>query len=107
MTHSNRDPAVEAGRMTKAAAVACVEQLLGASLRQALPGMEEVADAAASELERANARLVLETARELVDAIERDVRQFQEQGASDAPREGEPRCAFCWRAAVGRVGRVA
>lgn len=107
MTKSNREPAAVEGRMTRAAAVACVEQLLGASLRQAVPAMEEVADSARNEVERANARLVLETARALIAAIERDVRHFQEHGAAEAPGGDEPRCEFCWRAAAARVGQVA
>jgi hypothetical protein len=97
----------DARRMTRAAAAACVEQLLGESLRQALPGMEEAAAAGADEVERLNAQVIIEVAREVVNALEQDVRAFREQGASEAPRDDQPRCQLCWRTAATRVSRVA
>ena len=88
--------------MRKAAAVACVEQLLGQSLRQALPGMEEVAASARGEVERANARLIIDTALEMIRGLDEDVLAFETERVAEF-REDEPLCSFCWRAAARRA----
>ncbi|BDG06962.1 hypothetical protein [Anaeromyxobacter paludicola] len=92
--------------MSPAAAMACVEQLLGASLRQALPELEQVAAAAEDEVERANAQLILQMARELIRTLEADAAAFRAGGGQE-PADGAPRCGFCWRGAGSRVSRVA